>query len=254
MLYNYPLDVLTSEAPYLVIKAKDYKTLIQQASGSESGLSDEYRLLLPTSISSSDNLSYEQQSILKGKALADIISSGGTDAGGLANVVQEMIPDPFDVRGSLQAATGRSFNPKEELLFKSPDLRTHAFTFNMFARNAQEAQEIASIIKNLRKNAYPEVNLSVDLGNSAVNEVINTFTSSGGNIFSFPKQFSVEMHPGTDNAFPKIDAAFLTSISTNYAGSGRVSLTPDDFFQGIELTLTFQDIRISTSKGINNNV
>ena len=62
------------------------------------------------------------------------------------------------------------------------------------------------------------------------------------------------MHPGTDNAFPRIDAAFLTSISTNYAGSGRVSLTPDDFFQGIELTLTFQDIRISTSEDINNNV
>ena len=60
------------------------------------------------------------------------------------------------------------------------------------------------------------------------------------------------MHPGAgDNAFPRIDAAFLTSISTNYAGSGRVSLTPDDYFQGIELTLTFQDIRISTSEDIN---
>ena len=44
------LDVLTSEAPYLVIKAKDYKTLTQRASGSGGIQSHEYRLLLPTSI------------------------------------------------------------------------------------------------------------------------------------------------------------------------------------------------------------
>lgn len=256
MLHNYPLDIMTSEAPYLVIQARDYKTLLEEASGTGGGISDEYRLLLPTSVSSSDNLSFEQQSILKGKALADLISTG--DPGGLANVALSSIPDPLDVKGSMQAATGRSLNPKEELLFKSPDLRTHTFTFNMFARNEQEAQEIASIIKNLRQNAYPDVNLTVDFGNSiaggAASSFVNAFTSSGGNIFSFPKQFSVEMHPGTDNAFPRIDAAFLTSISTNYAGSGRVSLTPDDYFQGIELTLTFQDIRISTAKDINRDV
>ncbi len=254
MLYNYPLDVLTSEAPYLVIKAKDYKTLTQRASGSGGIQSHEYRLLLPTSISSSDNLSFEQQSILKGKALSDLIAGNGQDfAAGLVNVAQELVPDPFGVRENLSAATGKGFNPKEELLFKAPDLRTHAFTFNMFARNEQEAQEIANIIKNLRENAYPAVTATIDVGNSIANKSLNAL-SGGGNVFTFPKQFSVEMHPGTDNAFPRIDAAFLTSISTNYAGSGRVSLTPDDFFQGIELTLNFQDIRISTSEDINNNV
>ena len=153
MLYNYPLDVLTSEAPYLVIKAKDYKTLTQRASGSGGIQSHEYRLLLPTSISSSDNLSFEQQSILKGKVLSDLIAGNGQDfAAGLVNVAQELVPDPFGVRENLSAATGKGFNPKEELLFKAPDLRTHAFTFNMFARNEQEAQEIVSIIKNLREN------------------------------------------------------------------------------------------------------
>ena len=159
MLYNYPLDVLTSEAPYLVIKAKDYKTLTQRASGSGGIQSHEYRLLLPTSISSSDNLSFEQQSILKGKVLSDLIAGNGQDfAAGLVNVAQELVPDPFGVRENLSAATGKGFNPKEELLFKAPDLRTHAFTFNMFARNEQEAQEIVSIIKNLRENAYPSSN------------------------------------------------------------------------------------------------
>jgi len=251
---QYPIGVRETEAPYLVIEATDYKPLLQVSGGGGSGVTDIYRLLMPQTVQSSDNLSYEQQSVLKGKAFADAIKSGGADLGGFLNIAQGMIPDPLDVRGSLQAATGRSFNPKEELLFKSPDLRTHTFTFNMFAKNEQEAQEISNIIKSFRENAYPTVNVNVSTGNTIVDEQINRFTGSGSNIFNFPKQFSVEMHPGTDNAFPRIDAAFLTSISTNYAGSGRVSLTPDDYFQGIELTLTFQDIRISTAKDINRDV
>jgi hypothetical protein len=252
---SYPLNVLSSEAPFLSIIAKEYQTLTQVASGSGSGPIIEYRLLMPQTVQSSDNLSYEQQSVLKGKAFAEAISSGGTDLGGFVNIAQGMIPDPLDVRGSLQAAMGRSFNPKEELLFKSPDLRTHTFTFNMFAKNKQEAEEIANIIKSLRENAYPAVNATIDTGSETANKVIDLFTKSGGNIFKSPKQFSVEMHPGAGrNAFPRISDAFLTSISTNYAGSGRVSLTPDDYFQGIELTLTFQDIRISTAKDINPDV
>jgi len=252
MLHNYPLDIMTSEAPYLLIKARDYRTLTQVNSGGGGIQSDEYRLLMPTTVSSDDNLSFEQQSVLKGKAVADLIAGNGSDFGaGIANIAQSMIPDTFDVRGSLGAAMGRGFNPKEELLFKAPDLRSHSFVFNMFARNEAEAQEIVNIIKSLRENAYPKVTSKIDTGSESANTFINAL-SGGGNVFTFPKEFKVEMHPGTDNAFPKIDSAFLTSISTNYAGSGRISLTPDDYFQGIELTLNFQDIRISTSEDINN--
>ena len=64
---SYPLNVLSSEAPFLSIIAKEYQTLTQVASGSGSGPIIEYRLLMPQTVQSSDNLSYEQQSVLKGK-------------------------------------------------------------------------------------------------------------------------------------------------------------------------------------------
>ena len=66
----------------------------------------------------------------------------------------------------------------------------------MFAKNKQEAEEIANIIKSLRENAYPAVNATIDTGSETANTVIDLFTKSGGNIFNLPKQFSVEMHPG----------------------------------------------------------
>tara|TARA_R110000822_G_scaffold144057_1_gene282641 strand:+ start:139 stop:642 length:504 start_codon:yes stop_codon:yes gene_type:complete len=159
------------------------------------------------------------------------------------NVFISKIPD--SVKNNISGGLGKATNPKEELLFKSPDLRTHTFTFNMFVKNKQEGDAIVNIIKSLRKLAYPE--LITDTGGGAVGD----FFAGGGNIFLYPHQFSVEMHPNNndENAFPYIPAAFLTSITTNYAGSGRVSLTPDDHFQAIELTLTFQDIRISTASG-----
>ena len=233
--YDYPVDIQSSGVPFILITASEYATVNMVVEGKKSPEKAKYRLIIPQSIQSSDNISYEQSSILKAAALSDLTSA----VAGLANIMSGFVSD--DIKNNFAGGSGLAFNPKEELLFKSPDLRTHTFTFNMFVKNKQEGDAIVKIIKSLREKSYPEL--------VAADTAAGEFFVGGGNIFNYPHQFSVEMHPNNNNAFPYIPAAFLTSISTNYAGSGRVSLTPDNHFQAIELTLTFQDIRISTASG-----
>jgi hypothetical protein len=239
--YDYPVDIQSSGVPFILITASEYATVNMVVEGYKSPEKAKYRLIIPQSIQSSDNISYEQSSILKAAALSDLTSA----VAGLANIMSGFVSD--DIKNNFAGGLGLAFNPKEELLFKSPDLRTHTFTFNMFVKNKKEGDAIVKIIKSLREKTYPSI--YSDSGDGA----IENFVAGGNNVFNFPHQFSVEMHNGgTENAFPYIPAAFITSITTNYAGSGRVSLTPDDHFQAIELTLAFQDIRISTSDQINN--
>jgi len=234
---DYPVDIQSSGVPYIVITASEYATVNMVVEGTPNPEVATYHLVIPQSIQSSDNLSYDTASLLNAQALTDLTSIFSS----LMNVfINEVVPD--SVKNNISGGLGKATNPKEELLFKSPDLRTHTFTFNMFVKNKQEGDAIVNIIKSLRKLAYPE--LITDTGGA-----VGDFFAGGGNIFLYPHQFSVEMHPNNNNAFPYIPGAFLTSITTNYAGSGRVSLTPDDHFQAIELTLTFQDIRISTASG-----
>ena len=239
--YDYPVDIQSSGVPFILITASEYATVNAVTEGYPSPEKAKYRLVIPQSIQSSDNISYEQSSILKASALSDMTSA----VAGMANIMSGFVSD--DIKNNFAGGIGLAFNPKEELLFKSPDLRTHTFTFNMFVKNQKEGDAIVKIIKSLREKTYPSI--YTDSGDGA----IVGFVAGGNNVFNFPHQFSVEMHNGgTDNAFPSIPAAFITSISTNYGSSGRISLTPDNHFQAIELTLTFQDIRISTSDQINN--
>jgi len=232
MSYSYPSNIELSGEPFLVIKAREYASAFQVSEGKRNPEIESYKIIIPQNIQSDDNFTYEQTSVLGAAAVAELsetfgnlLALGGRILEGLSSTATN----------NTSRAFGGSINPKEELLFKTPELRTHSFTFNMFARSEQEATVIAEIIKSLREKAYPKF---YGLG-------------TGKSFFKFPHEFEVSQGFGVDNAFPKIDAAFLTSISTNYAGSGRVSLTPDNYYQAIELTLTFQDIRIHTSEDIN---
>ena len=238
---NYPADILSQDIPFILITASEYATVNMVTESQGNPAETRYRLVIPQSIQSSDNISYEQSSILKAAALSDLTSA----VAGMANIMSGFVSD--DIKNNFAGGLGLALNPKEELLFKSPDLRTHTFTFNMFVKNQKEGDAIVKIIKSLREKSYPSI--YSDSGDGA----IVGFVAGGNNVFNFPHQFSVEMHNGgTENAFPSIPAAVMTSISTNYGSSGRISLTPDNHFQAIELTLTFQDIRISTSGQINN--
>ena len=268
--------------PYLEFAASEYQTLLSRSVGGgagvvappEDGMWGKIRLAVPNNISSSDNFNYEQVSLLKDGGIAKIANNamgGGKDAvAGMtdffAGIASSM--DVFGLQNTLASTTGRRLNPKEELLFNGPSLRSHTFTFNLFAKNQNDAENIVAIIDTFKKLSYPKTESVGEFISSAINvDGAADFLGRGGEVFVFPHQWSITMQPGNkNNGFPYIPMAFCTSISTNYSANGLTTLLKgdgrlleggrevetenDDYFQSIELTLTFQDIAVATDETI----
>lgn len=271
----------SSGIPYLEFAASEYRTLLSRSVGGGAGVAaplesgiGKIRLAVPNNISSSDNFNYEQVSLLKDGGIAKIVNGaagGGSDAlGGMMDfgmaALKEM--DVFGIQNTLASTTGRRLNPKEELLFNGPSLRSHTFTFNLFAKNQNDAENIVAIIDTFKKLSYPKTQNVGDFIDSVSGQGgAADFLGRGGEVFIFPHQWSITMQPGNkNNGFPYIPMAFCTSISTNYSANGLTTLLKgdgrlleggsevetanDDYFQSIELTLTFQDIAVATDETI----
>jgi len=281
---SYPPNVHqdTAGTPYLQMQPRPYKTLLERKkAGVAAPLNNTtmppIRLAVPNNISSTDTFNYDQVSLLKEGGIAKIANGfmgNGDVIGGVVDLIGSAAQgaDVLGVGQAIAANFGRKLNPKEELLFNGPSLRSHNFTFNLFAKNAQDAIAIVSIIKYLKKTCYPETtglgnvdftSLAGDIG-SSINDAFRGQTDTA---FKFPHQWEITMQPsGTDNGFPYIPMAFCTSIATNFSANGLTTLlkgdgrilqgsseveTPsDDYFQSVEITLSFQDIAVHTADNI----
>ncbi len=258
---NYPNDVAVSDdtLPYLLIVGKPYEYGLEdldKAVGVASPPSETntFRLLLPSAIATNDSLSYESFSSLAGSAIENLAQGKEMEAGGDAlNAIFDKIKGEVGLAetyaGIKGIMAGKVVKTKEQLLFKAPTLRSHSFTFNMFPRNTRDAKNIATIIYSLKTLAYPT---TVSLGGGRLGNEIGIGDESN---FVFPYTFSVNMvdgdQSGRQNGFPRIDEAFITSITTNLSGhGGRMGLNPDGSFQNVELSLTFQDRRLKDDSDI----
>ena len=257
---DYPNDVAvsTDTLPYLLIVGKPYEYGLEDLTkavgmASPPSQTNTFRLLLPSAIATNDSLTYESFSSLAGSAIENLAQGNLSEAGGDAlNAAMEKIKGEVGLAdkyaGIKGIMAGKVVKTKEQLLFKSPTLRSHSFTFNMFPRNTKDAKNIATIIYSLKTLAYPT---TVSVGDGRDGE--------GGlgdkSNFVFPYTFSVNMvdgaRSGIENGFPRIDEAFITSITTNLSGhGGRMGLNPDGSFQNVELSLTFQDRRLKDDSNI----
>ena len=243
---SYPPNVDNEDIPYVFFKARPYETAIKRVERGSADPETEqtFRIAMSPQLTSSDSFNYESTSLLKTQALASLANGdiGDSVEAAIGAALARFVPD--GIQQSTQLLSGKSINPKEELLFKNPNLRSHTFTFNLFAKSESEAQTIVNIVREFRRIAYPDTTTTpIGDGNVA------TF-------FQFPYQFAIGIHPQPQtgmagNGFPPIPAAVCTSVETNFAGGGRTVLTKGNYFQAIDLTLTFQDIRVMTSEKIN---
>lgn len=238
---EYPGTIKSENIPYILFRASPYVTRTNRLDVDfkpDKTQEKKIRIAIPPQLSSQDSFNYETTSLLKTEALSNLMNLNFGDAA--ANTFAALANDfgPDGAKAATQSLTGRSINPKEELLFNSPSLRSHTFTFNMFARNRDEGTTIVNIIKEFRKLAYPDTG------------ILDSDESSS--FYQFPHQFAISQHPqrNHDNGFPVIQEAVCTSIDVNYGGGGRTVLSVDDYFQAIELTVTFQDIRAMTTDTI----
>ena len=84
-----------------------------------------------------------------GSAIAQIANSA-SGALGLAGSI--------DANALQQLTKGKIFNPYTEQLFSNMTFRSHQFSFKLFARDPDEAEEINKIVRYFKQGATPILN------------------------------------------------------------------------------------------------
>ena len=172
---------------------------------------------------------------------------------------------------SLQALTrGRVFNPFKENVFTGINFREHNFTFKLFARSVQEAQEMQNILTYFKEGSVPNIG-SADKSEGGTSGAENLARNLSSNrFFTVPDSFNIKFirlrpdgqnDPGGQKDFMhfKIHPSVCKNIQVNYTPDGQYTAfkSPDgDATKSIQvpainLSLTFAELKLITTKDIN---
>ena len=215
-------------------------------------------LYFPTGYAINDSLNYQQEATgLIGAGFSGLQGSGndisGTDvkkvvegamtnkelasktAGGLAGLAGSS-KGFFSALGSALATGGvvgnvaaeisRSsqiaLNPREFMLFKSPNIRNFSFNFTFIPSNDQEVRDVPEIIKFFRKASYPTL-------------------SGAGATYNFPEAFNINV--GNSENVIKIPEVVCTTVGVTYNSNSMSYFELNNLPVEINLTLGFQELQ-----------
>lgn len=171
--------------------------------------------------SDNNNLTFRQ------KALGTLITLTGNDS---------------SIGQQLQRAASRTVNPHEAVIFKNVDFRSFGFTFQLMARNPQEAVSIREIIKTFKMAMHP-----------------GEGDSGETRFWKFPDNFDIQLFSGGgyNNRLFRVDTSALVNMEIDYGGSGVPSFFGDHNIQDaaftpvdIRMTLTFRELSVLTKEKI----
>ena len=131
---------------------------------------------------------------------ADLGARLGTGIGAFAD---QALPQVLQVFGQAE-------NPFMTILFKSPEYKTHQFSWQLAPRNPQESYTLIDIINAFKSNMLP------------------AFTpGTAGVLLTYPNIANINLFP-SDEFLYKFKPCALTKFSVNYAGGGG----QPSFFKG----------------------
>ena len=129
----------------------------------------------------------------------------------------------------LQAIHGEMENPYITAMFRGVDLRSFAFSFQMYPHDEKEGEEILKIVKEFRKAALPP-------GSGA----------SGPGMLKYPREFEIQfLHGGQENKkLYKFKRSVLKDISVNYTPHGVWAMFRNGMPVQVDLDLKFMELEI----------
>jgi hypothetical protein len=143
-------------------------------------------------------------------------SFGGLVAGsGAASIIG-------NVGAELAPQVQQSLNPREFMLFKSPNIRNFGFTFTFIPSNNNEVEDVPKIIKFFRRASYPSIH--------AINAVYN-----------FPEAFNINV--GNSDKIIKIPEVFCIGVTVTYNPNTMSYFRIDNMPVEISLQLQFQELK-----------
>lgn len=141
-------------------------------------------------------------------------------------------------KGAL-AGAGIARNPFMALLYDSPAMREHSFSWKLISRSYEESQSIFDIIKLLKYHAAPSRTNFGDIAGQSV-------------FLQYPDQFDVDFYQ--DGFLFNMAPSVLKNISVNYHPDGpmyHVGNNGDKAPVAVQIDLSFQEVAIITKENIN---
>ena len=168
----------------------------------------------------------------------DLGATTNKDAALIARyLLQQVSPLIGDVGQSINLAAGQTLNPKETLVFEGVQLRSHQFSWDLYPENAQDSDQINSIVNVIKRSTLPQT--------------VN-FQAAG---FDFNRAFLKFPHVvytyliGVDaGSFMKFKPAMVTNFTVEYGAGGTMALLKGGKPAGVTLSLSMQELAIETAE------
>lgn len=132
--------------------------------------------------------------------------------------------------------TGMVMNPRIEKLFQQKDIRNFTFSWDLWARNQAEVDNIKNIIDVFRYHSSPSKSSD---GDSADPQIM----------LRVPAEYTIKFISSTNTGFaeneyiPKISRCVMTGIGVDYTPNGVfATIGPDNSPVAYSLTLSFSEI------------
>ena len=155
----------------------------------------------------------------------------------IGSMAISLIPGAGDLKGALQKATGRAFNPNLEMVFKGVPMREFDYVFEFAPKNQKELESAQKIIQKFKFHMHPEL-------------------SDMGNDFIVPSQFQITyMYMENRNTYiPRISKCVLKQMDLQHGDEGVFSTFAGDSFGAApiytKMSLKFAETEIMTKKTI----
>jgi hypothetical protein len=125
------------------------------------------------------------------------------------------------------ALFGITANPYQVVLFKSPDFRTHSFTWKFIPNSLQESEILRNLIEIFKYHSLPGI------------------SSAGAVFFSYPEILEINFRP-SDQYLYRFKPCVVKSVTTNFAPNSPSFVKSSGAPTAIEFRIELQEIEIMT--------
>jgi len=176
-----------------------------------------------------------------GKEAMNMIQAAGPiamrKAIGALDSVASVIGMDTELESAATQLLGKAINPRKELVYNSPELRTFEFSYEFYPRNLKESQMVEAIIKMFRFHSAPAL-------------------ATGGNFLVPPSIFAIKfykrnMNSVVENPFLlKMRDCALTEVNVDFTPNGNFSAFGSGAPVATTMSLTFKELDINVKDDI----